>query len=59
MGLLLDDTIWIYCKIYEVFFSDKPCPSGRGRGAWSHVAVLLKENPKKRFVRHGKPSTLC
>ena len=44
------------CKICEVFFSDKPCPSSRGRGAWSHVAVLHKENPKKRFSRHEKSS---
>ena len=35
------------CKISEVSFSDKPCPSGRRRGAWSHVAMLLKENLKK------------
>ena len=42
------------CKICEVFFSDKPCPSSRGRGAWSRVAVLLKENPKKHFSRHEK-----
>ena len=39
-------------KICEVFFSDKPCKSGCGRGTWSHVAVLLKENPKKCFSRH-------
>ena len=44
------------CKICELFFSDKPCPSGRRRGAWSHVAVLLKEYPKKRFSRHKKSS---
>ena len=44
------------CKICELFFSDKPCPSGHGRGAWSHVAVLLKENLKKRFSRHKKSS---
>ena len=37
------------CKICGVFFSDKPCPSGGGTGAWSHIAILLKENPKKRF----------
>ena len=42
------------CKIWEVLFSDKPCPSGRRRGACSHVAVLLKENPKKHFSRHEK-----
>ena len=35
------------CKKWEVFFSDKPCPSIRRRGAWSHVTILLKENPKK------------
>ena len=45
------------CKICEIFFSDKPCPSGYGRGVWSHVAILLKENPKKRFSRHEKLST--
>ena len=39
-------------KICEVFFSDKPCKSGCRRGTWSHVAVLLKENPKKCFSRH-------
>ena len=44
------------CKICELFFSDKPCPSGHRRGAWSHVAVLLKENLKKRFSRHKKLS---
>ena len=54
---------WIYynlekygymCKICEVFYGDQPCPTGRGRGAWSHNAVLLKENPKRRFTRHEK-----
>ena len=54
---------WIYynlgkygylCKICEVFYGDQPCPTGRGRGAWSHKAVLLKENPKRRFERHEK-----
>ena len=44
------------CKIREVFFSDKPCPAGCRRGAWSHVAILLKENPKKHFPRHEKSS---
>ena len=44
------------CKICEVFFSDKPCPSCRGRKAWSHVAILLKENPKKHFSWHEKSS---
>ena len=44
------------CKICEVFFSDKPCPSSHRRGAWSHVAVLLKENPKKHFSRCEKLS---
>ena len=43
-------------KIGEVFFSYKPCPSSCGRGAWSHVAVLLNENPKKHFSRHEKLS---
>ena len=45
------------CKISEVFFSDKPCPSGRGRGVQTHVAVLLKENLKKHFSRYEKSST--
>ena len=44
------------CKICEVFLSDKPCPSSPRRGAWSHVAILLKENPKKHFSRHEKSS---
>ena len=43
------------CKKWEVFFSDKPCPSIRRRGAWSHVTILLKENPKS-FSRHEKSS---
>ena len=44
------------CKICDVFFNEKPCPSGHGRGAWSHVPVLLKGNPKKCFPRHEKLS---
>ena len=44
------------CKISEIFFIDKPCPSDHGRGAWSHVTVLLKENLKKCFSRHEKSS---
>ena len=44
------------CKICEVFFSDKPCRSGRGRGTWFHIAILFKENPKKCLSRHEKPS---
>ena len=40
------------CKICEVFFSDKPCPSSCRRGAWSHVAALLKKNLEKGFSRH-------
>ena len=44
-------------KICEVFFNDKPCPSGHRRGAWSHVAVLLKENWKKHFSRYEKSSS--
>lgn len=54
---------WVYynlekygylCKVCEVFYGDQLCPSGRGRGAWSHNAVLLKDNPKRRFQRHEK-----
>ena len=45
------------CKICEVFYSDHPCPTGRGRGAWSHNAILLKNNPKRRFQCHKKSST--
>ena len=45
------------CKICEVFYNDQPCPAGRGGGAWSHNAVLLKDNPKRRFQRHEKSKT--
>ena len=44
------------CKICEIFFSDKPCPSGCGRGAWFHIAIILKENPKKCLSRNEKSS---
>ena len=44
-------------KICEVFYNDHPCPTDRERGAWSHNAVLLKDNPKRRFQRHEKSST--
>ena len=36
------------CKIWEVFYSDKP---------WSHNAVLLKDNPKRRLQHHKMSST--
>ena len=42
------------CKICEVFYSDHPCSTGCGKGAWSHNAVLLKDNLKRRFQRHEK-----
>ena len=45
------------CKIWEVFYSDKPCLTGRGRGVWSHNAVLLKDNPKRRLQHHKMSST--
>ena len=44
-------------NICKVFCSHHPCPTGRGRGAWSHNAVLLKDNPKRRFQHHEKSST--
>ena len=40
------------CKTCEVFYDDIPCPSSQGRGAWSHNAVILKDNPGKKFRRH-------
>ena len=42
--------------ICDVSFIDKSCPFSPGRGAWSHVAVSLKENPKKCFSWHEKLS---
>ena len=44
------------CKICEVFFIHKPCPSSCGRGAWSHVATLPTENLKKHFSRQDESS---
>ena len=44
-------------KICEVFYSDHPYLTDRGRGAWSHNVVLLKENPKRKFQCHEKSST--
>ena len=41
-------------KVCEVFYNDAPCPTSQGRGAWSHNAVLLKDNPGKKFRRHEK-----
>ena len=58
---------WVYynliiygymCKVCEVFHKDKLCLVAAGRGAWSHCAVLLKDNPGKKFRRHEKSSWL-
>ena len=43
-------------EVCEVFYSDHPCPTGRGRGAWSHNAILSQGNLKRRFQCHEKSS---
>ena len=57
----LSDHKWAYynnvkvgylCKVCEVVYGDKPCSVGRARGAWSHTAVILKDNPGEKFKRH-------
>ena len=55
MDVLQSYNVWIHmCKVCEVFYKDRPCPVAAGRGAWSHCAVLLKDNPGKKFRRHEK-----
>ena len=42
------------CKACEVVYGDKPCAAGR---AWSHNAVILKDNPGKMFKLHENSTT--
>ena len=42
------------CKTCETFYGDLGCSESQNRGAWSHNAVILRDNPGKRFRRHNK-----
>ena len=42
------------CKICKVFYGESPVPTGRGRGAWSHNAVIFHGNAGKKLQRHAK-----
>ena len=42
------------CKIYEVFYGKSPVPARRGRGAWSHNAVIFHGNAGKKLRCHAK-----
>ena len=41
------------CKICEVFYGKSPVPTGRGRGAWSHTALIFHGNTGN-LRRHAK-----
>ena len=36
------------CKICEVFYGESSAKPGGSRGAWSHNAVIFKDNPGKK-----------
>ena len=42
------------CKICEVFYEKSPVPARRGRGAWSHNAVLFHGDAGKKLRHHAK-----
>ena len=41
-------------KICEVFYGKSPVPTGRGRGAWSHNALIVHGNVGKKLRRQAK-----
>ena len=54
---------WVYysqvahgymCKICEVFYGKLPVSTGRGRGTWSHDAVIFHGNAGKKLRSHVK-----
>ena len=42
------------CKICEVFCGKSPVQIGKGRGAWSHNAVIFHGSAGKKLRRHAK-----
>ena len=42
------------CNICEFFYGKSPVPTGRGRGAWSHNAVIFHGNAGKKLQCHAK-----
>ena len=42
------------CKICEVFYGKLPVSTGRGRGTWSHDAVIFHGNAGKKLRSHVK-----
>ena len=42
------------CKICEIFYRKSTVPTGRGRGAWSHNAVVFHGNAGKKLQCHAK-----
>ena len=41
-------------KICKVFYGKSPVPTGRGRGAWSHNALIVHGNVGKKLRRQAK-----
>ena len=37
----------------EIVYGERPCPNNRSRGAWSHIGVILKDDPGRKFKRHS------
>ena len=42
------------CKISEMCYGSKPCPSGGNRGAWSHTDLKFRNTPGERIRCHKK-----
>ena len=42
------------CKICEVFYGKSPVSTGRGRGTWSHAAVIFHGNAGKKLRSYAK-----
>ena len=41
------------CKRCKFFYRKKAVPSGKGREAWSHKAIVFKDNPGIKLRRHA------
>ena len=42
------------CKTCEISYGKSPVPTERGRGAWSHNAVIFRWNAGKKLRCHAK-----
>ena len=45
------------CKICEVFYRESSAKPGGSTGAWSHNAVIFKDNLGEKLTRHDKSET--